>query len=128
MKFTIVSKALIAKSAITMKALKELAKYDPEALKLRDEKGNEYFVFTTGSPSIGKFGISFDGVSLDSDEFATATIHVDAVGVEDTCKVVNDIIAPAMKNIIALEDQIATALITLEECRERAESATEVIA
>ena len=124
MKFTVAPKTIVAMSDITMKELFELKKFNPDALKLKDENGNEIFVFTTvTNGSVGKFGIGFDGESLDEKGYATATVSLNAIGAEDTCKAANDLVAPVMRNIVALEEQIHDALLELEECREKAAAA-----
>lgn len=124
MKFTLAPKTMVAVSDITIAELKELEKFNPEALKLKDDKGNDVFVFAIASKgSVGKFGVSFDGESLDGKGFATATVALPVTGVNDTRKLANDIVAPAMRNIVALEEQIGDALLELNECRERAAAA-----
>jgi hypothetical protein len=49
------------KSELKVSDIEKVEKYAPEALKIVDDNGNEVFGICMGSPSITKYGVSFDG-------------------------------------------------------------------
>lgn len=67
MKFFINADTYGLVSNITAEDIELLKKVNPEALKIKDEKGNEKFAigYTEGKPSISDFGVSFGGQTRD---------------------------------------------------------------
>ena len=58
MKFKKAKSIVFVETEITAKLVKRLADVNPDALTLRDAKGNALFTASTGAtPGIGKFGI-----------------------------------------------------------------------
>lgn len=65
---------VVFNTKLTKVAIEKLAKHAPEALKLKDEEGNDVFAIGFGTtPSITKYGICFDKV--DSEGKALVTIN-----------------------------------------------------
>lgn len=126
MQFTISPKTLTITSAIKAADMKRVAKFNNKALTLYDKDGNAVFAFAFGKTgSITKFGIMFDGVSIDEEgnEFATATIYIDAVGLDETRAAAEEMIAPAIENAEALEEALRDAVVKYDELTERVNAA-----
>jgi len=63
---------VVFNTQLTKVAIEKLAKHNPEALKLKDEEGNDVFGIGFGTASITEYGVCFDKV--DSEGKALITI------------------------------------------------------
>lgn len=75
MKITINADAYAITSDLKVADIELLKKYDPDALKVKDEDGNEKFAvsYQEGKACIAPFGVTFGGVSRDGEGKATIT-------------------------------------------------------
>lgn len=75
MKITITADAYALTSDLAVKDIELLKKYNPDALKIKDEEGNEKFAvsYSEGKPSIAAFGVTFGGKTRDEAGKATIT-------------------------------------------------------
>lgn len=65
------------KTALTEEEFELTEKYCPEALKLRDEEGNEYFGISRGDAHISKYGVSFCSKDAENKLFMTTNNPVE---------------------------------------------------
>jgi len=86
----IVGLALVLTSTLTKVVLETLAKFKPEALIKRDEKGNALFVVQYGNTAaIGSNGVQYNAV--DADGYAQLTLMIpSSVKAEDRLQYVVD--------------------------------------
>lgn len=112
MKLKIAGDAYVIESKIKFADFEILAKHNPSALILRDEKDeNDVFavVFREGKPSIQPFAIAFSGVTRDENEYLTLTgalqVGLDA---KEAKEYIADSIAPAVEYLKKLEESIPT--------------------
>jgi len=76
MKIAIIADAYALTSSIKAKEIELLKKYNPSALKVCDEEGNEKFSvgYVAGKPSVVGFGITFGGKNADDEVTVTEII------------------------------------------------------
>lgn len=98
---------VVFNTKLTKVAIEKLAKHNPDALRLKDEEGNDTFAIAFGTASITEYGVCFDKV--DSEGKALVTI---AKTME------NEEIAEAYANVLLkvkeVEDKAEAAYRTLE--------------
>ena len=63
---------VVFNTKLTKVAIEKLAKHNPDALKLKDENGDDIFAIAFGSASITEYGVCFDKV--DSEGKALVTV------------------------------------------------------
>jgi len=63
---------VVFNTKLTKIAIEKLAKHNPDALKLKDENGDDIFAIAFGSASITEYGVCFDKV--DSEGKALVTV------------------------------------------------------
>ena len=104
---TIKRNVAFVESSMTLEQVKKLAKYRPESLKLKDEKGNPTFIVgtTIGCGSIKPFGVSF-GVQTDETKPAGVTFDI-PVGVADPKEYVMEVVGTAILNLEKVEAGVA---------------------
>lgn len=102
MKLTIIGNSLVVTSTITKEDYDVLSKYNPEALKIRDEEKNVVFsVATSDKGYVNNHGIGFNGVTRDNNAFLTLTLDVQ--GVANPKAMVADLFSPILKNLESVE-------------------------
>jgi hypothetical protein len=117
MKVTITGNTCVLTSSIKVDDIKLVKKYNPEALQVKDDKGNEVFriAYTEGKGSIAPFGITFGNKSLDGNGFAQVSGSFGGAVDEGNVKeVAADLIAPVQEYLTKLE---ATIPIVVEAIR-----------
>lgn len=129
-KITIVGNAVAIKSSIKMEDLKVVAKYNPNALCLKDEDGEEVFRIgaTNGEGSIGKYGISFS--STDSHGYATLTITLQKLGISEDVnvkEVLADTIGAAVGYLNNIEESIASVVDEINDSKNKFMESIEVL-
>ncbi len=93
---------VVFNTKLTKVAIEKLAKHNPDALKLKDEEGNDTFAIAFGSASITEYGVCFDKV--DSEGKALITV------------------AKTMENE-EIAEEYASTLIKVKQIEEQAEAA-----
>ena len=111
------------KSDLTEKDFKKVQNYAPEALKLKDEKGNELFGVSRGDAHWSKYGIAFCNTDADGKLFMTTnnpvTQHDDP---EAEKKTIKEVFATVLFNLESIEknfSQIKAELDAIEQEAER---------
>lgn len=120
MKVTITGNACVLTSTIKVEDIKLVKKYKPEALQVKDDKGNEVFriAYTEGKGSIAPFGITFGNKSLDGNGFAQVSgIFEGGVNEENVKEVAADTIAPIQDYLTKLEETIPAAVEAITASR-----------
>lgn len=118
-KITVVGDVAVITSEFGFEELKRISKYRPEALCLKDEKGNKYFkveVTEGGSGCISKCGISFNAKAHTGDEVAVLTYPIPN-GVTDVAEWASDEFGYALLRLKEVEGGLyeALAAITAEK-------------
>lgn len=109
MKAVIAGNALVFTSDIKTEDIVLLKVANPSALTIKNDDGEEIFAVTTSNmPSIGKYGVAFNGTSRSGDGKATLTVGVPE-DIEDAKEFAADLMMPAIRNIEFLEDVVPTA-------------------
>lgn len=116
-KITIAGDVFIITSSKTLDQLKQLEKYFPKALVLEDENDKPYFAVGTGSGSINKNGISFNGATPDEHKLAYMKQDIPA-GVADAKQYVADHVGTAFLNLQRVEARLGDALNEMEKAKE----------
>lgn len=75
MKLTITGDAYALTSAIKVSDIALCAKYNPDALKVKDKDGKTLFGvdYIEGKPNVASFGVTFGGKTRDENGYATIT-------------------------------------------------------
>ena len=111
-KITIAGDALVITSSKSLADIQVLEKHNPQALELRDAKG-ETVIFkvgtTTGKGSINQFGASFDGVSHDDKKLATITFQIPK-DVENAEEYAADLVGSSILSLNKVETGFDAAL------------------
>jgi len=106
MKLTIIAGAYALTSDVKVEDIQLLTKYKPDALKIKDEDGNDKFSvgYTQGKPAVSSFGITFGGKNF-QDGKATITKNLpDAVS--DNVEKAKEFVAEQFGAIIAYLKQL----------------------
>ena len=118
-KINVLGDAVVVTSTIKSADIALIAKYRPDALTLFEtgangEKGDPYFVVsstTSGSGSIGRYGIVFGGTARDGSGLATVTVPFTGPTAEaDVKESVADMYGTALANLNEIEAVIPEVL------------------
>ena len=111
-KITIAGDAIVVTSALTLKELATLEKYNPKALSLYEDK-EETFRVCTGGNSISEYGACFGSETHDEAKKATITLEIPR-GVQDAKEYAVELVGGAVMNLDEVEKQANTALETVK--------------
>ena len=110
-KIIVTGDAVVLKSNVTLEEIKKLAKYQPDALNMMDDKGKETLYTITvakaGNGTAGKFGISFAPETHDAEGLATVT-NLIPEGVNDAKEYAAEKFAIAFNALEKMEANMAT--------------------
>jgi len=108
--------AIVFISGMKLADLKDLVKYDPDALVMKNEDGDEIFAIglaRDGHGSVGSYGISYAQTGETADGFATVTLCAPEKNADAIREYIADTYGAAMAKINQLEagaaDKLATA-------------------
>lgn len=120
MKISIVGNAYAITSTIKHSDYDLLKKHCPEALTITDEEGNDVFSinYNAGNPSVGKFGITFDGISRDDKKTLTLTGTIPGT-VVDAKEFVADQIGVAMGFLNQMEEELPEVVKSVADSRKQ---------
>lgn len=109
MKIAVIADAYALTSELTVKDIMLCKKYNPDALVIRDEDGNDKFAlsYNEGKPSVTKFGVTFGG--KDKDGKATIT-EIIPQGTENAKEFIADRFGAIVPYLKELEKSIPTAV------------------
>ena len=111
LKATIVNSVVVFTSGNTIEELQKLKNFKPEALKLKDEKGNVKFAISTGStPSINGNGICFNEMTDSGKASLTIALAPDFETAEDKEAFIKETFGYAILTANSMDAQIAEAL------------------
>lgn len=132
MRVAIIGGALALTSSLKVEDIGVLTKYAPDALRVKDEEGNDVFAvaYNEGSPSINNKGIVFSGASLTGEGYATLTVPVDTegtTGVEAIKDAVADMIAIPAKYLAKIEEAAPAVLADVAEKRAQLKNSIQVL-
>ena len=118
-KVAIVGNAAVITSEVSFKELQMIEKYRPEALCLKDDKGQDYFcIGTTSLPgdngSINKYGASF---AKSGEDKATVTIIKDD-GIPNLKNWIVEELGGSLQNLGEVEASLADIAKEITEARE----------
>lgn len=101
---------------ITKEDVEILKKNAPDALKIKDDEGNEVFAinYVEGTKSLAKFGVTFGSVTTDGKLSLSCRVE-DAENPQDE---ILDIVSPIQKYLEQLEASIPTAVEAVKTARE----------
>lgn len=129
MQATINNRAYSLISSLKTTEINTVKQYNPSALVLKDEKGNEIFkidvVDSTKEASISKFGIVYNDTTADGNACLT-TLFNDPYDRAKREEIVKDILVKTNLKAEALEKQIAAALKVITKQLELAKNAITV--
>lgn len=116
MNITVQGNTLVLTSNIEYKGIELLKKVNPEALKLKDEDGNDIFSIGVGTNGgINKNGVVFDGKTRDENEFATVSVTGVPAEKEKAEKFVSETVLPVWGNLEKVAAQVSNAVTTYGE-------------
>lgn len=132
MRVAIIGGALVLTSSLKVEDIDVLKKYAPDALRVKDEEGNDVFAiaYSEGNPSINNKGIVFAGTSLTGEGNATLTVNIDTegeTGVEAIKDAVADIIAVPAKYLAEIEANAPAVLADVAEKRAQLKNSIQVL-
>ena len=116
-KITITGDAVVITSAVKAEDIKKVAKYQPQALALKDEESKEEIFkvcFREGSNNIGKYGAEFGGVSRDGQGFACITLALNIPADADAKELIADEFGNALLNLNKVEAQLPQAIQAID--------------
>lgn len=119
-KMIITGSALVVKSSLTLEALKKLAKYQPDAMELRDDKERLVFkvaIAATGEGDITSKALYFAPVTHDPENLATITLGIPE-SVKDAKEYVADLMGSAYPKLVELEAQMVVASEDVDAAKE----------
>lgn len=122
-KLRVLGDTIQIESDLTEVDFKKVQNYAPEALKLKDEQGNEVFGISLGDAHWSKYGIAFCNTNADGKLFMTTnnpvTQHDDPAAEK---KAIKELFATVLFNLESIEKyfgQIKTELDAIEQEAER---------
>lgn len=116
MNITVQGNTLVLTSNIEYKGIELLKKVNPDALKLKDEDGNDIFSVGVGTNGgINKNGVVFDGKTRDENEFATVSVTGVPAEKEKAEKFVSETVLPVWGNLEKVAAQVSEAVTTYGE-------------
>ena len=98
---------IVMSTELTREAMLKLARHNPDALKLKNEDGDDIFAITCGDSSLSDYGMSFD--KEDSEGKLLLTIS----GIMDNSEIAEEF-AVVLKNLKVVEAQALEAYRVLE--------------
>lgn len=113
-KITIAGDVAVITSSKTLEQLKQVEKNYPDALKLRDDDGRCYFAIGTGSESVNKNGISFNGATHDGHGLAYTKFCIPK-DTADAKDYVADYVGTSFLNLQRVEKNLDIALSKIKE-------------
>ena len=116
MNISVQGNVLVLTSDIEYKGIELLKKVNPDALKLKDEDGNDIFSIGVGTNGgINKNGVVFDGKTRDENAFATVSVSGVPAEKEKAEKFVADTVLPVWGNLEKVAAQVTDAIGTYTE-------------
>lgn len=116
-KINVLGDAVVITSEIKAEDLALVAKYQPKSLALYDEDGDPIFAIAVSQkPSVGAFGIGFNGVARDGSGKATVTLGYS--GSDDPEKVKEDLadkFGIALMNLNKIEAGLPAVLADIQK-------------
>lgn len=105
--FAIVGDAFVITSGITLDEYNLLTKWRPDALKVKNEDGDDVFAisYADGRPCVAPFGVTFGGTTHNEDKFLTVTGML-PTDVKDPRDYLADLLAPIVENLTTLENSV----------------------
>lgn len=126
MKIKILGTTATIKSDIKVKDIELLEQFKPEALVLKNEKGNEVFRVTYGEGTSSNFGITFNenikgyaGISLCNDTLGLSK--------DDVKKSLVEFLAPVTVNLQKITEQINTVAPAVRKANKELEDIIEFV-
>ncbi len=113
-KINIAGNVFVITSAYSLEQLKQVERYRPEALTLKDEDGNVTFAVGTGSSSFGKIGVSFNDTTYDEHKLACITLNIPN-GTQDAKQYVADYVGMAFLKLQNIEARLSGVLEEIED-------------
>lgn len=127
MNISVQGNTLVLTSNIEYKGIELLKKVNPDALKLKDEDGNDIFSVGVGTNGgINKNGVVFDGKTRDENEFATVSVSGVPAEKEKAEKFVADTVLPVWGNLEKVAVQVTDAIGTYTEQKAALLEVTEI--
>ena len=126
-KIIIVGDAAVIESSYTLDDIKEVAKYQQEALGLYDETGKEFFrvgVGKNGPGTFNRYGAVFGGTSRDGTGKATITVSLPE-GTDNAKQYVEDTYGQALMYLINVEEKLDSAIDLVRQIKESINRAIE---
>lgn len=107
-------------SSIKKADLDLLKKYGPDALKIKDEDGNDLFgiSYVEGKHNVSKNGVTFGAVSENGGLMVVGTLPTLPQG-QTASDYVADFVGAALANINKLEESVPAAVASIKEAREQ---------
>ena len=118
-KINVMGDALQIKSTLTKAEIERTLTYKPDALKLKDDEGNETFAIGLGNASIGRFGVCFPSTDAEDKVFVTAQHNVDHSDPVAEKEFVIKNFATILDKLDQVETQVALITTELEELETR---------
>lgn len=118
-KITVTGEALVVTLRVSLENLQRVAKYRPEALKLKDENGDPiYSISVKGTPGINDFGATFGAATYDENKYAAITMKVNP-GDQDIKEYIADTYGAAINYLGEIEEKLPGVITEINEERER---------
>lgn len=126
MKIKILGTTATIKSDIKVKDIELLKKFKPEALVLKNEKGNEVFRVSYGEGVSNNYGITFNE---NIKGYAGISLCNDAIDIskDDVKKSLVEFLAPVQVNLQKLAEQINTTATEVRKTNKELEDIMEFI-
>jgi len=126
-KLKVLGDTIQIKSDLTEADFKKVQNYAPEALKLKDEQGNELFGISLGDAHWSKYGIAFCNTDADGKLFMTTnnpvSNHEDPAAEK---KAIKELFATVLFNLEAIENFFSQIKAELDEIEQKAENNIEM--
>ena len=116
-------------SNLTVDVIEKANFYKPEALKLKDEQGNEYFGIGMGDAHYGEHGVVFSSKDHEGKAFMTTANPVtnDHSNRELETKVLTTTFAKIINNLNMVETQVMSAMLEINTIETNTTSAIDFV-
>lgn len=117
-KTTVAGEALVITLGVPFDDLRKIAKFQPEALNLKDAEGETlYSIAVDGNPGINTIGATFGKATYDKDRYAVITMNVDP-GEQDIKEYIADTYGAALGYLEEIAAKLPDVLKEIDEKRE----------
>lgn len=123
-KIKILGNAMTLTSNMKSEDIAKAEKFCPEALQLKDNNDDIYFIVKTGSPSASKFGVSFNETNSEGKAYMTICGVIRDVDTKETIK---EDFAEIILNLRAVEHQMEELRETLDRKIASVNDAIEIV-